>query len=403
MRLSTVVKQRWDADKPGVRPRRSELQDLGNKMRLEATDPAILVSETLKTLETSKETFSRIVVDGVKNLGEIEYLKKRFGLRFFLFAIQCKQSERWERTRATNYEPFKLTDRDFNEENERDRDQEHVYGQQVQLCVDQSDVFIDNSDVGLATFREKVIEYAMLVIGETVRYARPDEILMNIAYSYAHGSKCMKRQVDAVIVQPEFMSDKAAGLLGVGQIAGLGFNENPTGTAPCVEEQKYGANHATMTMGSCFRDIVRHKSFVQHAESGTRCPACGNPLVLPISKVPPWRCSNCKTDLEKFFWPERAMTKCTAVHAEVQAIMAAGQKAIGSTLFSTTFPCFQCAEQIIHAGIKYIVYTETYPDFLGAERLEIAKVKMWRFEGVKSGRFHEVFSKTRPYISSLPK
>lgn len=37
-----------------------------------------------------------------------------------------------------------------------------------------------------------------VVGGTKPRYARPDEILMNLAYSASHGSKCLKRQVGAV-------------------------------------------------------------------------------------------------------------------------------------------------------------------------------------------------------------
>jgi deoxycytidylate deaminase len=93
------------------------------------------------------------------------------------------------------------------------------------------------------------------------------------------------------------------------------------------------------------------------------------------------------------------MSWCTAVHAEVAAIMAAGWRAQGTTLYTTTFPCFQCAEKIIQAGIKYIVFTEPYADIRAADRLQIAGIKTLRFEGIRSGRFDEIFSHARPYVS----
>src|SRR5262249_43222242 len=52
-----------------------------------------------------------------------------------------------------------------------------------------------------------------------------------------------------------------------------------------------------------------------------------------------------------------------AVHAEMDAMLSCGRAGIdtiGSTLFSTTFPCHNCAKHIIAAGVKRVVYIEPY-------------------------------------------
>ena len=97
------------------------------------------------------------------------------------------------------------------------------------------------------------------------------------------------------------------------------------------------------------------------------------------------------------------MSLCTAVHAEVAALLAAGSRSRGATLYTTTFPCFQCAEKITYAGVKYVVYNEPYPDIRAAERLEIAGIEVARFEGIRSGRFDEIFSRARPFVSEQVK
>ena len=214
---------------------------------------------------------------------------------------------------------------------------------------------------------KKLLEYLDLVSGETPRYAKPPEILMNLAYSAAHGSKCLKRQVGAVLV--------AAPPNVMGEVVGQGFNENPIGTHACVEEPRYGAKPKANTPGACYRDIVRQQGFVKLAALKRHCPECGEIIRGPITPLPPWRCKSCGVDLEEFFWPERAMTLCTAVHAEVAAVLAAGSRARGTTLYTTTFPCFQCSEKIAQAGVKHIVFTEPYPDIRAAERLEIAGIE----------------------------
>jgi len=53
---------------------------------------------------------------------------------------------------------------------------------------------------------------------------------------------------------------------------------------------------------------------------------------------------------EKYFW---------FVHAEQNAILNAGRQGVilkGSTLYCTAFPCHNCAQSIIQAGIAKVIY-----------------------------------------------
>jgi deoxycytidylate deaminase len=359
---------------------------MGDRMR-EEQHFGVLAELAVQSLEAIPDQLDRIVIDGIRNLSEIEFLRERFGNRFYLFALECPVSDRWERLRPS-YEQNARSMDDFLKDDQRDQNEEVDHGQQVQLCVDQADVLIDNSDeVSLADLRAKLADYAQLVLGERYRYAKPIEIYMNIAYSASHGSKCIKRQVGAVLVNalPNV----------VGEVVGQGFNENPINTRPCIEEPEYGADRERNIHGRCYRDIVRQKAFVDLAATGTHCPRCGKPLAAPAQHGPPWNCAGCDADLEDYFWPERAMTLCTAVHAEVAAILSAGGRAKGTTMYTTTFPCFQCAEKLTQAGIANIVFNELYPDIRAAERLQIANIKALRFEGVRSRRFDEIFSRAR--------
>lgn len=79
-----------------------------------------------------------------------------------------------------------------------------------------------------------MLEYTDLARGKKPRFATPSEMYMNLAYASSHGSKCIKRQVGAVLV--DAMPDE------IGDIVAVGYNENPIGTAPCIEEPEYGAD-----------------------------------------------------------------------------------------------------------------------------------------------------------------
>lgn len=52
------------------------------------------------------------------------------------------------------------------------------------------------------------------------------------------------------------------------------------------------------------------------------------------------------------------------VHAEMSAITDAARRGVptqGATLFTTTFPCHNCARHIVAAGVKRVVFIEPYP------------------------------------------
>lgn len=246
--------------------------------------------------------------------------------------------------------------------------------------MDKADVLLDNSTtVTLPAFSENVLSFVDLAVGERVRSASQEEVLMNIAYSASNSSKCAKRHVGAVVVD-----------IG-GQVVGVGYNENPIGTKPCVEEPEYDFK--------CYRDIVRNNHFKYLSKQKVLCNKCSSEI--PEITGPPWKCPTCeakgeKTNLEKLYFPDRALNWCTAVHAEVWAILAAGERCRKGTLYTTAFPCFQCSEKIIQVGISEVIYTESYPDAYSRQRLELAKLKLRQFQGVRSASFERIFSRTRP-------
>jgi len=94
------------------------------------------------------------------------------------------------------------------------------------------------------------------------------------------------------------------------------------------------------------------------------------------------------------------MSKCTALHAEEMAILNAGRSSLeGCTIYTTTFPCFTCAQKILYAGIKRIVYVESYPDMDSVALFEKAKeahgLTLTKFEGVKARAYHRLFGSWR--------
>ncbi len=374
IKLSQFIRQEWKKEQKASR---EDLQRLGDDLRRNK-GPGVLAELAIQ--EISKlDPNNCFVIDGIRNTSEVAKFRDQFGYRFTLIAVLSDNAARWARI-SSDYTDQGLGQQDFLEDDTRDKDEEVEWGQQVELCIDSADVLIDNSsEITLGQFQDKVLHYTDLVTGIAPRPATQYEILMNIAYSSSHSSKCLKRHVGAVLVD------------GGGQVVGVGYNENPLGTHPCADEPEYDFK--------CFRDIIRNNHFARLAQQGACCPVCGEKF--GELQGPPWRCPACqekkrKTNLEMFFFPDRAMNWCTAVHAEVWAVLSAGDRARGGTLYSTTFPCFQCAEKLIQAGVMKVWYTEAYPDAAGEQRFRLAGAEVHQFEGVRSASFDRIFSRLRP-------
>jgi deoxycytidylate deaminase len=385
--LSAALRDAWTAEHGEEPAPRRALQEMGNAWRREERGQlARMAVERVVAEAQEGEPIEYLVLDGIRNTGEIEYLRDQFGERFFLFAIDAPAGERWDRIRKEQYEPAGHTYDTFVDDDRHDRDEETIEGQQVQLCVDLADVFINNTEdrspKQLVThFVPKLEEYVGLLTGDEPRYASRRELLMNMAYSSANSSKCIKRQVGAIIASPD------------GETLAVGYNENPDAILPCIDNPAFDKR--------CHRDNVRDDHFRRLAEAKALCPKCKTPV--EAETVPAWTCQGCGTNLANdFFFPDRAMNWCTALHAEERAIINARSKDLtGAVLYTTAFPCFLCAEKIIQAGIKHIVFTEAYPDpHSGALLDQVQGITIEKFEGVRSGSFDRIFGRVRAQVET---
>jgi deoxycytidylate deaminase len=222
---------------------------------------------------------------------------------------------------------------------------------------------------------EKFTPYLKLISGEDLREPSPDESMMAISYSMALRSSCYKRQVGAVVVNKD------------GVILSVGCNENPSPLGSCIEE-----------FGKCYRDIFKKKA-LEEIMDVEDCPNCKEKLAGNISSE--FKCKKCDFDLDKHFNRDRALSRCTALHAEETAIIRARTSLKDCTIYTTTYPCLLCAEKIVATGINEVVYCESYPDSDSEAFFKKTKTKtnidVRKFEGVKARAYFRMFSSWRSW------
>lgn len=358
--------------------KRYELQDIGNEIRKKKGnyDKLAMLAISKAYKETSfiaGET--ALVFSSIRNTAEVKALREKFP-NFYLIAVDCEKGERWSRIRDV-YERIRQNEKDFWKDDERDRGEDVPYGQQVELCVDEAAIMIKNDDSYpdkpsiMIKLQEKIEPFVRLLSGSELRTPEDDEFFMSMAYTASLNSKCFKRQVGAVVVD----ANK--------NVLGVGFNENLKPHLPCVENP-----------GDCHRDIYKRQYFQKLKDDKTAvCPQCKKAL----SYSPEFKCKNCSTKLDAYYIPDKALSRCTALHAEARALRALrrGELQKESVLYTTASPCLSCAVDIANAGVGLVVYSEAYTDTKAMEFLKKEKVDTKKFQGVKAQAYFKLFSSWR--------
>ena len=89
---------------------------------------------------------------------------------------------------------------------------------------------------------------------------------------------------------------------------------------------------------------------------------------------PPAGTHNCDMEWPEEGCPRSSKGSCSlAVHAEENAILYAAKNKVeleGSELYITLSPCLPCARMILTAGIKKVIFFESYAEYKGLDHEE---------------------------------
>jgi len=359
-----------DGDKKTIRYV-TEFQNLGDAMRSETADNAAVAkafatairSQRAEKLNVSPELGRPVLPDGkrrayvldsIRHPAEVQLLRHIYQDAFVLIGVVCESDTREERVTskyadATHKEVLALMDRDSKAPEK--------YGQRVSDAFHLSDFFIDNTPN--RTNKDKTANRAWDIaekLSRLIRIIRQEDVLRpdsgETAMWYAHGaamrSACMSRQVGAALVDRH------------GNIVATGTNEVPRagggvyGERPDSSEIDHRCVYRSLDGAAPFCSNTReHRVIVED-------------LLSAISKIKELTSSE-REQVSALFRSGRIgelLEFSRAVHAEMDAILTAGRKAIttiGTRLFVTTFPCHFCARHIVSAGIDEVQYIEPYP------------------------------------------
>lgn len=350
--LSQILKEQYlEAKKE--EPSRSDLQDFGNELRrIHGTD--YLVELFVK--KSSKDKSSKLIIDSIRNPGEIKFLREKFP-GFYLVGVFADTDLRWGRLKNKPY--YNGNESLFEKDDERDKGEGFNYGQRVTDCFLNADIIISNNEdfhrgnEAYLNMQTRINKYFELI--EQINYRLPVEMEALMAITYANGlrSSCLKRKVGALIVDSN------------GQIFSSGYNEVPS------LEKSYKAAY-----GKCYRGILREK-FASKS----------NELIAEQNKANEF--------IEWFKSEYKILDYCKALHAEESAILSVAKNSSsvlkGATLYTSTYPCNLCANKVAQVGIGKLIYLEPYPMPEAKKILADAGIQQVPFEGVTYNGYFKLF------------
>jgi cytidine deaminase len=334
----------------------------------------------------------------LKRTEEIETLRRIYGPAFFVLAAHSPRDRRVKDlakkiaeghfdNQAKNYlaiaEQLVAVD---------EAEVGNQFGQDVRRAFPLADVIVDGSDVqSLHTQVERFVE---LVFGNPFRTPSRDEQGMFLARAASLRSASLARQVGAAICR----SDGSVVAIGCNEVARSKGGQYWSGDNPDGRDFQLGYDSSDRMRETLIGDVLER---LQKAKWLSEARAA-----LPVDQLVREALREGNQPIMKDAQFAATIDYVRAVHAEMAAITEASAHGISTQaceLFTTTFPCHDCAKHIVAAGIHRVVYIEPYPKSLVSELFEDSividadhhengKVRVEPFVGVAPVRYVEWFA-----------
>jgi len=158
--LSEIIKE--ELLKEGKELKRENFIEKGNELR-KKYGAQILVEVATLTLPSIKSDLI-VIIDGIRNPGEIEYLREKFGKDFVLIAVDAPKELRFKRLLERGKEGDPKTFEEFEKIDEVDNGKgQPEYGQRVGDCLKLADYLIIN-DGSVEELNKKLEEISKLIL-----------------------------------------------------------------------------------------------------------------------------------------------------------------------------------------------------------------------------------------------
>jgi deoxycytidylate deaminase len=393
--------------KKGITVKDVDLRKIEKRIEPDRTDQLMNAGNELCRLYHNSETIASLAIQAVKksregkeegrNLAyilkslkrpeEVYTLRRVYGSGFYLIGVYSSREKREEslkdkiaRTQPDIQDSFSKEATGLIERDERE-DKSKPFGQEVSHTFHLADVFISIDRENKDDIEKEIKRFIEMIFSNPFYTPTKDEYAMFFAQAAALRSGALARQVGAAIASAD------------GEILSVGTNDVP----------RQGG-------GLCWPDAKNdHREVVSDGDSNTKhINHIAEGIAGTLVKKEMIKSDVQKENLIDTIKGDTYLKNLTefgrTVHAEMDSITQASRLGISikdAILYTTLFPCQNCAKHIVASGIQKVVYVEPYGkslakklhnDSICVEEKVEDKIPFLPFEGIGPRRFLDLFS-----------
>jgi deoxycytidylate deaminase len=301
------------------------------------------------------------LVRSLKTREEVETLRRIYGAHFLVVASYASRARR--RLSLAEHLLTDLSGDSLRAELEAERliardegERENPHGQDLGDAFHLADVFVDATNPGAELRR-----FIELLFGHPFLTPTRAELAMFLAFGSAMRSAA-RRQVGVAIAT----QDGEVVALGTNEVARARGGQYWEGDEDDGRDHRRATNVTDTLMTAILGDLIarlKKKMWLSEAKGrddlDTLTKAAQVDLARPCAvseeDPPSLREEASIYGLIEFMRP---------VHAEMAAISSAARRGVridGCVIYTTTFPCHECARHLVASGLKRVVFIEPYP------------------------------------------
>lgn len=320
-----------------------------------------------------------IIVDSLKHRNETSLFRRVYGDIYWQFTVFAPEQIRESRLKLGG-----VARNDISSIFTTDENDSNSHGQQVSKTAHLSDFFVRNDGENDVRLKAVLGRFLEVIFNIRVHTPTPDEAGMFAAVSAASKSACLSRQVGAAIYSSK------------NELVSVGWNDVPAASGGLYDGEPPENDHRCFKWSnkSCHNDRKKEELydtvFNKLEDDGLLAQGVDKNVLRGALKATPLK---------------SLIEYSRSIHAEMEAIVSASrtgkQGIVGGTLYTTTFPCHNCARHIVAAGIATVYYVEPYAKSLALElhsdSIQVtddggSKVKFLQYEGASPRGIMKLFS-----------
>jgi deoxycytidylate deaminase len=375
------------------------MQNAGNQLR-ERFGPNYLAEKAVERIAKFRKDYGgydennnvlpgrrAYIIDSIKNREELTLLRSIYRDTLCVFGVFAPDKIRKQRLIDSGGDKLAV-----DAVISRDEGEVQTFGQMTRKIFVESDFFICN-DQKEDELRRRIKRYLEIVFGTQIHTPTRHESAMYEAGASMVSSACLSRQVGASIVSAS------------GELIAVGWNDVPKfkgGIYNEDDQMKLDGNTIQDGDHRCFKwaGKICHNEMKRNAIGDNIASAIfASGLMGSNTTLSQVREIIAKSEINDLIEFSRS------IHAEMEAILSVAREGkhslVGATMYTTTYPCHNCARHIVAAGITAVFYIEPYKksqavtlhyDAISEDPAEISKFVVFRqYDGVAPHHYLHLF------------